>query len=61
MPLAHSNGPRWIRSQTASADKRLRGIAPIRTFLARLLGRSRMPPGQNGGPLSRSGDERSSV
>jgi hypothetical protein len=41
MPLAHSNGPRWIRKQNVSVEKRLRGIGPIRDFLARLF---RRPP-----------------
>jgi hypothetical protein len=37
MPLANSNGPRWIRPQTVASEKRLRGIAPIRRFLIGLL------------------------
>jgi len=37
MPLANSNGPKWIRPQNVAAEKRLRGIAPIRAFLAALL------------------------
>jgi hypothetical protein len=37
MPLANSNGPRWSRQQTVLAEKRLRGIAPIRAFLIALL------------------------
>jgi hypothetical protein len=45
MPLANSNGPRWIRDQNVSVDKRLRGIGPIRTFLARLFGRTPAAPG----------------
>jgi hypothetical protein len=37
MPLANSNGPRWIRPQKVAAEKRLQGIAPIRDFLRALL------------------------
>jgi hypothetical protein len=37
MPLASSNGPRWIRTQNVAAGKRIRGIAPIRRFLQALL------------------------
>jgi hypothetical protein len=44
MPLAHSNGPRWIRSQNVSNEQRLRGIEPIRAFLARLFGRDAKGP-----------------
>ncbi len=57
MPLANSNGPSWIRSQNVSVDKRLRGIAPIRLFLARLLGRAPTTR-RRSEPASPSGDER---
>jgi hypothetical protein len=39
MPLANSNGPKWVRPQTVATEKRLRGIAPIRRFLAAIFGR----------------------
>lgn len=39
MSLAHSNGPRWIRSQKAERERALSGVNPIRQFLAALLGR----------------------
>ena len=39
MPLAHSDGPRWFRSQNVSNDERLRGFGLIREFLARIFGR----------------------
>jgi hypothetical protein len=44
MPLANSNGPRWIRAQNAAVDQRLRGIEPIRAFLARLFRRTPESP-----------------
>jgi len=44
MPLANSNGPRWIRQQNVAVERRLRGIEPIRVFVARLFGRAPAPP-----------------
>jgi hypothetical protein len=60
MPLANSHGPRWIRAQNMSVDNRLRGIAPIRTFLARLFGRAPTPPRRSGPPSPPSDVEASS-
>jgi len=41
MPLADSNGPRWIRAQNAATEKRSRGLGPVRDFLLRLFGRTK--------------------
>jgi len=54
MPLANSNGPRWIRSHNVTTERRLRGITPIREFLARLFRRRPARPG-----VSPSAQERS--
>jgi len=48
MPLANSNGPRWIRPQTVASEKRLRGVAPIREFLVALLTGKRSGTGRAG-------------
>jgi hypothetical protein len=51
MSLASSNGPRWIRTQKVAAEKRIRGIAPIRRFLRALLdGRLGVRPEDRGEP-----------
>jgi len=58
MPLANSNGPRWIRAQHVAAEKRREGLGPIRAFLARLFrGREAPAPGgeQDAGAETRSG------
>jgi hypothetical protein len=52
MPLASHNGPRWARKQKVAAEKRVRGIAPIRRFLRALLdGRRGGEPEERGEPM----------
>jgi len=41
MPLASSNGPRWIRSENAAGERRRRGLWPVVFWLASLFRRRR--------------------